>query len=187
MTASCQQKSFTPGHMSCQTQTPMHRGKVDLELAVRDHYQVVYRFAWHLTRHQEDAADLTQHAYAMLLENHESITDTAKVRAWLQSTVYRKFIDQKRRIIRFPQVEYSDEVLPESAQEADAGERLDARAALEALQLLEDELRAPLSLFYLNQCSYREIARILELPVGTVMSRLHRGKKLLYETLTQPK
>jgi RNA polymerase sigma-70 factor (ECF subfamily) len=62
-------------------------------------------------------------------------------------------------------------------------EQLDARAVLTALARVDDRFREPLVLFYLDQLSYREIARRLDLPIGTVMSRLSRGKKLLRQQL----
>jgi RNA polymerase sigma-70 factor (ECF subfamily) len=56
---------------------------------------------------------------------------------------------------------------------------MDGQRALELLGLLEDTYRAPVTLFYLQQHSYKEIAEILGIPIGTVMSRLSRGKELL--------
>jgi len=158
---------------------------VDLEQAVRSHYQKVYYFALHLTRQAEDAADLTQYAYEQLARKHRQIADPGKVKSWLQTTLYRKFIDQRRRIIRFPKVELDEENFPHAESDHNPGDRLDSETALQALLQLDEDLRAPLSLFYIDACSYREIATILELPVGTVMSRLYRGKQKLYQMLTR--
>lgn len=160
---------------------------IDLEAAVGDHYKQVYKFALHLTRHAEDAADLTQHAYEILTKRHQEILDPSKVRSWLQSIVYRKFIDQKRRIIRFPQVEFNEEHDAHHSSNPNHTEQIDAKAALAALYELEDDLRAPLILFYLESNSYKDIAVVLELPVGTVMSRLYRGKAKLLNLLNGEK
>lgn len=157
---------------------------VDLNQAVQLHYQKVYHFALHLTRHPDDAADLTQYAYEQLARKHRQIADPGKVKSWLQTTLYRRFIDQRRRIIRFPEVEFEEERLPQGHSSRTPGERLDTQTALAALAELDEDLRAPLSLFYLDSCSYREISEILEIPVGTVMSRLYRGKQKLYQRLT---
>jgi RNA polymerase sigma-70 factor (ECF subfamily) len=59
----------------------------------------------------------------------------------------------------------------------------DSASVLQALQAMEEPLRAPLTLFYLQEFSYQEIAEILELPIGTVMSRLSRGKAQLRQQL----
>jgi DNA-directed RNA polymerase specialized sigma24 family protein len=64
-----------------------------------------------------------------------------------------------------------------------AAEKIDAASALEALGRLDENYRAPLTLFYLKQFSYHEIAEVLNVPVGTVMSRLSRGKAELRKAL----
>lgn len=167
-----------------QTHADSHSG-IDLEAAVRDHYKLVYRFAYSLVKNQADAADLTQYAYERLTMKWKQIQDASKVKGWLQSTVYRKFLDQRRRVTKFPEVEMNEEF--HEADEQSTGEtKLDAQMAIDALMGLEEELRVPLSLFYLESCPYKKIAEVLDLPVGTVMSRLHRGKAKLYKLLTSP-
>jgi RNA polymerase sigma-70 factor (ECF subfamily) len=158
--------------------------KVDLEKAVHDYYKGVYRFALYLSKSPDDAADLTQFAYERLTRKHADITDPSKVKAWLNSTVYRKFLDQKRRLTRFPETEFNEELGGHEAPATDGGDRVDAAAAVDALNELEDDLRAPLALFYLESYPYKKIAAILDLPIGTVMSRLYRGKLKLYQHLT---
>ena len=158
---------------------------VDLEEAVKLYYKQVYGFAMHLSKKPEEAADLTQHAYEQLARKHHQVDDPSRIKAWLQSTVYRKFIDKRRKVIRFPHVEFDEEQAHAPLVASRVGERIDAQTAMEALGELEEDLRAPLSLFYLNACSYKEIAGILDLPTGTVMSRLYRGKEKLYQLLTE--
>lgn len=157
---------------------------VDLEKAVHDHYKGIFRFALHLCRNQEDAADLTQFAYEQLAGKHQEIRDPAKVKAWLNAVVYRRFVDQQRKVIRFPSVPIDGELELPEPEGVNPSRKLDARAAVAALHELEDDLRAPLSLFYLESIPYKEIARILDLPLGTVMSRLYRGKEKLFNRLT---
>ena len=159
--------------------------KIDLEEAVHLHYKAIYHFALHLAKEPNDAADLTQYAYARLAEKQDQVADTAKVKAWLHSTLYRKFIDEKRKVIRFPHVQFDEEIATPDRPDTHTATRIDAKAAVKALGELDESLRAPLSLFYLRSHSYKEIARILDLPVGTVMSRLHRGKEKLYQLLTK--
>lgn len=171
------------------TLDPMEGGtatdsKLDLEESVKLYYEQVYGFAWHLCRNEADAKDLTQYAFEQLARRHDQVKDATKVRAWLQSTLYRKFIDQKRKLIRFPSVDIEDEQVPLQSTTLDPGRNVDAKAALAALDGLEEDLRLPLSLFYVNACSYKEIAQILGIQTGTVMSRLYRGKEKLYQQLT---
>jgi RNA polymerase sigma factor (sigma-70 family) len=84
--------------------------------------------------------------------------------------------------MRFPKVSL-DDVSEEPAEVPLAADRIDAAGALEALGKLEENFRAPLTLFYLRQFSYTEIAEILNVPIGTVMSRLSRGKTQLRQAL----
>jgi len=173
--------SPTLSSMAVHSQIP---DTVDLEEAVQLYYKDVYRFALYLARNEADAADLTQYAYEQLVLKHHQIQEAGKVRSWLQSTLYRKFIDQKRRIIRFPQEELHEEHPAALTRPPAPGDQIDAKAAVAALEQLEDDLRFPLTLFYLNSSSYKEIAETLDLPMGTVMSRLYRGKEKLYQLLT---
>ena len=177
--------TFTPGE-DCHRPVFMGDGEavVDLEQAVHDHYKSVYRFAMHLARNQPDAADLTQFAYEQLTQKYREIRDPAKVKSWLNAVVYRKFLDQRRKVIRFPSVPLdAQEELPET-KSVSPQRKLDSQEAIKALHELEDDLRAPLSLFYLESIPYKEIARTLDLQIGRGMSRLHRGKEKLFNRLT---
>ena len=72
-----------------------------------------------------------------------------------------------------------------AAEEIDRVARLDAGIVMAALQTVDDVFRAPLTLFYLEELSYHEIAEALEVPMGTVMSRLSRGKAQLRAALAR--
>ena len=109
--------------------------------------------------------------------------DTAKVKSWLFTTLYRVFIGWKRRQTRLPHFEISS---VEGELPVITPEHVDVlrdEAIRDALLEIEEHYRTPLMLFYLNDHSYDEIAEILDVPIGTVMSRLSRAKGLLRERL----
>ena len=105
-------------------------------------------------------------------------------KTWLFTTLYREFLGQKRRDDRFVETD-DEELLAEPAHiDPTLVNQLDAAAVQKALHQLNEKFRAPLALFYLEQHSYREIAEILSLPIGTVMSRISRGKAELRRQLS---
>ncbi|MCG8528947.1 MAG: RNA polymerase sigma factor [Opitutales bacterium] len=157
---------------------------VDFEQTARTNYQRLYAFALQLTRNPSDAEDLTQHAFYRLAVHIQNLKEENKVKSWLYSTLYRKFIDQRRRTVKFPSVQF-EETTNHVEENTKRQERLDHQTVKEMLLSLEEHLRIPLSLFYIEHYSYKEISKLLEIPVGTVMSRLHRGKAELYRKLSE--
>jgi RNA polymerase sigma factor (sigma-70 family) len=152
------------------------------EQLVDAHYQPLYRFAYSLARNEPDAADLTQETFCRWASHHGELRDASKAKSWLFTTLYREFLNRRRHATRHPEVSL-DVSLADGARSVPATHGLDSRAALEELMMLDEHYRAPLSLFYLEQHSYREIAELLDVPIGTVMSRLSRGKSILRERL----
>jgi RNA polymerase sigma-70 factor (ECF subfamily) len=165
------------------TKAPRHDCMVlddaTFEEVVRAHYEPLYRFGYSLAQREEDARDLTQETFAQLARKAGQIQDRSKIKSWLFTTLYRAFIDTRRWKTRHPHVEMeaADFELPVSQPEG--AERLDAVAARDALMKVDEVFRAPLILFYLEEHSYLEIAEILDIPVGTVMSRISRGRAAL--------
>jgi RNA polymerase sigma-70 factor (ECF subfamily) len=152
------------------------------QASVQEWYDPLYRFAWSLCKDPDDANDLTQNAFYKLASKGDQIADPGKIKSWLFSVVHREFLDQYRRAKRFPQT--SLELVAEpSARQNSAANRLDAETMMRAMGSLDEKFRAPLTLFYLQHFSYKEIASALELPMGTVMSRLRRAKDQLRELL----
>jgi RNA polymerase sigma-70 factor (ECF subfamily) len=112
------------------------------------------------------------------------LRDGTKVKAWLFTALYREFLAQKRRQSRFIDPEdLAESSTAETALATAAIAKLDGAVAQKALLSLDENHRAPLALFYLQQHSYTEIAEILNIPVGTVMSRISRGKLKLRKLL----
>ena len=152
---------------------------------VNAYYQPLYRFGYSLSKNEHDAADLTQQAFSTYAEKGGAIRDAAKVKSWLFTTLYRYFLRRKRKGERIDH--YEPELLENSSEAVDssAGRSVDAKLALQALSKVDPVYREPLTLFYLQDLAYKEIAEALEIPIGTVMSRLSRGKAQLRERFQQ--
>ena len=157
--------------------------RVEFEQLVDAHYTALYRFAFSLAKNEMDAADLTQQTFYIWAEKGRELRDAAKAKAWLFTTIYREFLGRRRHETRFPKVAL-DEARDEQVDAPVAAVKIDAAATLEALGKLDENYRAPLTLFYLKQFSYTEIAEVLNVPIGTVMSRLSRGKAQLRQVLS---
>ena len=161
----------------------MNVDELDYEQIVALHHESLYRFAFSLAGNPDDAAELTQEAYVRLLNKSWQLRDQSRVKSWLCTTLYRIFLGWKRRESRFPHIEVlsvEEELPPLTPEIAD---QLDGEVAMDAALELEEHFRVPLVLHYLQCLSYREIAEVLNVPIGTVMSRLSRGKDLLRQRL----
>lgn len=143
------------------------------------YYEPLYRFALGLSRSEADAADLTQRAFERFGEKAASLRDQTKTKTWLFTTLYRDFLQQKRHATRFPESELDEATDATVVELPGADVMADANAAVAALKALDEPFRSALALFYLQEHSYKEISEILEVPIGTVMSRISRGKELL--------
>ena len=144
------------------------------------HYAPLYRFALSLARNSADAGDLVQQTFFIWATKGEALRDGSKAKSWLFTTLYREFLRGRRRNGRITSIED----LPPgeqdiAAEDIDRVARLDAATVMSALQSVDEVFRAPLTLFYLDDLSYQEIAEALDVPIGTVMSRLSRGKAQL--------
>jgi RNA polymerase sigma-70 factor (ECF subfamily) len=156
---------------------------LDLEKLVEEFYMPLYRFALSLSRQESDAADLTQQTFFLWASKGHQLRDTSKVKTWLFTSLYREFLGRKRQQDRFVEEERSGEAIAAQNVPASVVNQLDGEIVQRALFALEEIYRAPLMLFYLQQHSYKEIAETLEVPIGTVMSRISRGKEHLRKVL----
>ena len=153
------------------------------ESVVAQYYEPLYKFAFSLSRTEADACDLTQQTFYIWATKSHQLADVTKTKTWLFTTLHRAFLQKRRRESKFPHHELLENeadipfTLPTMATEMDAGH------AVEALARVDEIYQGPVALFYLEDCSYKEIAEILDVPIGTVKSRLARGlcqlKKLL--------
>ena len=160
---------------------------VDFEGLVTCHYQPLYQFAFSLTRDEADACDLVQQTFCIWANKGHQLRDVTKVKTWLFTTLHREFLSARRKVVRFPQVELENAEAELPVVSPPTGSRLDAAQALVLLAQLDEVYQAPVALFYLQDYSYNEIAAILEVPLGTVKSRLSRGLGHLHQLLTGEK
>jgi RNA polymerase sigma-70 factor, ECF subfamily len=157
------------------------RSELDFQGLVDLHYGPLYRFAMSLTRAESDACDLVQQTFLIWATKGHQLQDPSKVKSWLYTTLHRAFLESRRRVTRFPHLELS-EAEPEIPHvEVDLVSRLDAQQVVDLLGQVDEQFQAAVALFYLEDYSYNEIASILEIPLGTVKSRIARGLAQLKE------
>jgi RNA polymerase sigma-70 factor (ECF subfamily) len=148
------------------------------------HYAQLYRFALSLARNASDASDLVQQTFFVWATKGHGLRELGKAKSWLFTTLYREFLRGRRRDSRSTSL---DDLPPGESEpvaaEIDRVSRMDAASVMEALQRVDEAFRAPLTLFFIQEMSYKEIADTLEIPIGTVMSRLSRGKIQLRQAL----
>ncbi len=148
---------------------------LDFQGLVDCHYGALFRFALSLARTENDAADLVQETFLRWATKGQQLREADKVKAWLFTTLHRRFLEIHRRATRFPQLEllqWETEIPP---VEAEQFANLDGRTVVDLLQRVDPQFQAAVALFYLEDYSYNEIAAILDVPLGTVKSRIARG------------
>jgi RNA polymerase sigma-70 factor (ECF subfamily) len=165
------------------------RGDMDLERLTDEHYAPLHRFALSLCAHESDACDLVQETFYLLAAKGHQLADPAKVKSWLFTTLYRLFLGRRRRLVRFPHHELAEveDELPEAPPEIT---RVDWPVIVACLAQVDEVFRGPVALFYLEGNSYDDIAKILDVPLGTVKSRIARGvgqlQKMMIERAAAP-
>ena len=153
------------------------------EAIVDEHYEALFRFAISLTRVESDAQDLTQQTFCVWATKGHQLRDRSRIKTWLFTTLHRAFLGVRRRESRFPHQEFEETVEESLALSPNPIHPADCSHVLSALAQVDEVYQAAVALFYLEDCSYKEIAAILELPVGTVKSRISRGVAQLREIL----
>lgn len=150
------------------------------------HYTPLFRFALSLTKSSSDAGDLTQQTFFIWAKQGHVLREEGKAKSWLFTTLYREFLRGRRRAERMTALEDLGPVDADPpAPEVDVVTGMDAGLVVECLQEVDETYRVPLTLFYMQDLSYKEIAEMLEVPIGTVMSRLSRGKAQLRAALAR--
>lgn len=155
----------------------------DFEQLVERFHEPLFRFAYSLTKTEDGACDLTQQTFYLWAAKGHQLRDASKVKSWLFTTLHREFLTSQRRQTRFPHESLEDTERQLPAVTPSLVNHLDSSSVMDALAAVEETYRVPLTLFYMEQLSYQEIADALEIPIGTVMSRLSRGKEQMRKLL----
>lgn len=150
----------------------------DIRQLIDEHYEMLFRFGWRLSGSREDAEDLTQQTFLTAHRKLHQLQDPEAAKSWLCTILRRRFL---RTVGQSP---LSLDVIPEPDTTSEAVlDTFDSESLQAALQDLPEEFRTPIILFYLGEFSYNEIAEQMEVPLGTVMSRLARGREHLKQKL----
>lgn len=152
---------------------------LNFEDIVSAYYQPLYRFGYSLAKNGHEAGDLAQQTFFIYAEKGHTLRDESKVKSWLFTTLYREFLRRRRKDARMDN--YEPELLQTvgGSVEPHIRRTMDGNLAVDALAEVDEVYRHPLALFYLKDHSYKEIAETLDVPIGTIMSRLSRGKAQL--------
>lgn len=168
----------------------------DFSAAALDLLDPLYGAALRLTRNADRAQDLVQDTYLKAIRARHRFTPGSNLKAWLYTILHNAWRNQQRDRAR-SRVDFDSEAVEEAAEGsslgppgmADSPETLLLRATLDAdlqaaLDALPEAFREVVWLRDVDELSYQEIATVVGAPIGTVMSRLSRGRKQLYERLS---
>jgi RNA polymerase sigma-70 factor, ECF subfamily len=156
----------------------------DVAKIVAEHHQAVYRYAYRLTGSVHDAEDLTQEVFLVAQRKIGQLRNMDLAKSWLFAILRNCFLKDRQR--RRPLAAVDLELDVDSVPSGPSQEEIDRDGLQAALNRLPEVFRLAVVMFYFEERSYREIAEELDLPIGTVMSRLSRAKAQLRSMLCEP-
>ena len=188
--------TVTQKHIDNLAADPDSGRSTEFDKLVLEHLDMLYAVALKLTRNPADAQDLTQNTIVKALRFHDKFEKGSYIKAWLLTILRNTFINDYRRKARRPNVveltgtEPAPEVSPDpevplatgGRRYEDVIELLDDNVKA-AIEELPDDFRMAVVMADIEDKSYKEIAEAMGCPLGTVMSRLYRGRKLLRQKL----
>ena len=151
------------------------RNKPNLQRLIDDHLDAVYRYAYRLTGAVQDAEDLTQQVFLLAQQRLDQLREVERARGWLCTILRNCFLRMVQQTQPVPATNVGLNMEAVSAEDV-SGRAVDSDELQAALDELPAEFRVVVAMYYFEDCSYREIAEKLDLPMGTVMSRLARAK-----------
>jgi RNA polymerase sigma-70 factor (ECF subfamily) len=160
----------------------------DFEQVALPHLDSLFRLALWLERDRHQAEDLVQETFAQALQSFHRFEPGTNCRAWLVSILQHLRSNKRRALARQPQLsdvgDLEEQIAETLAYEPPTPQGISEEEVLLALKKLPPSFQEAIVLADVEQFSYKEIAEILAIPLGTVMSRLHRARKLLRTELT---
>ncbi len=154
------------------------RPNVDVAGLVAEHHQAVFGYAYRLSGSVPDAEDLSQQVFLVAQQKLGQLRKVESAKSWLFAILRNCFLksQQRQRPVTATNLQLDVDTIPADTPKS---EDIDRERLQQALDEIPEVFRIVLVLFYFEQCSYKEIAEKLELPIGTVMSRLARAKSHL--------
>lgn len=165
--------------------TPVSDVDREFESRLGESSTLAFRVAFGVLRHREDAEDVAQDAFARAYRQFHQLRDREAFRAWLVRMTWRLALDRRRgdrRRTTREQVVVAEPIVPSSEQAFVDSER--ARRLWEAVDQLPDQLRLTVVLASLHEHTLKEVAVLMDVPEGTVKSRLFDAKQRLKELLS---
>lgn len=148
----------------------------ELERSIHDYTRSLRRYALVLTRNSDAAEDLVQDTLVKAIAASESWEPGTDLRVWMFRIMHNTHVSERRR----HQVrERAKPMLPQPVDTSDPTTRIELQQVLDALDQLPESQRQPIALIALQEMSYAEAARVLDLPLGTFYSRIGRGRAAL--------
>lgn len=158
--------------------------RLDLTELVVAHYRGLYGYAYRLAGSAADAEDLVQQTFLVAQQKLDQIRDASAARSWLFTVLRNNYLKSRQR--RVPLGESALEAPLEEVPQHGADESpIDEERLRQLVGELPEEFRLVIAMFYFEELSYKQIAMELELPAGTVMSRLSRAKRHLRSKLLE--
>lgn len=198
MSAARQATAVREARRPASTGVPDRGSQAEFTTLLTSVIDVAYRTAMHFTRNSQDAEDLVQEAALKAFRAFHTFESGTNFRAWFLRIVTNQFLQGYRKQRRDPELVNVDDVQPLYlyTKTREAGlhsmspdpaqlllSKLDTQQVSAALAALPEEYRTVSVLYFMEELSYQEIADMVGCPVGTVRSRLHRGRKLLQKAL----
>jgi RNA polymerase sigma-70 factor (ECF subfamily) len=150
-------------------------GQRTVQRLVEDHYAALYRYAYRLTGTAGDAEDLTQDTFCQAQLKLRQLRDKTRVKGWLFSILRHAYLHRQRSRKHEPTVSL-DGVAEPVERPTEPLPEVDPQQLQHALNEMPEEFRTPIILYFFEEFTYRDIAEHMEVPLGTVMSRLARAK-----------